>query len=260
MDISPAFCPNPFSESAWDYVGSSKAWKAGLMGVAILGSSTVNVNDIHKPSLRLEGVAPLAWPQTTWFDVSKADGDADCVCDYTPVGDDDDEGDHESLAFLINFNPDGKKDLLIFFRRADIAGAIGPEAPAPGTELTLTLTGAYDDGMPFTATDCVVIKGVKHHGHKKEHGGNDDSAGLGLPTPNPFNPVTRISYTVPSTQHVRIAVYDVAGRLVENLVNEVKAPGEYLVEWNAGSLPSGVYFYRMQTGSQTIVRRATLLK
>jgi hypothetical protein len=52
----------------------------------------------------------------------------------------------------------------------------------------------------------------------------------------------------------------VAGRLVENLVNEVKSAGEYVVEWDAGRLPSGVYFYRMQTGSQTVVRRATLLK
>ncbi len=87
-----------------------------------------------------------------------------------------------------------------------------------------------------------------------------NTAGLGLPSPNPFNPVTRISYNVPSMRHVRIAIYDVEGRLVENLVNEVKAPGEYVVEWDAGNLPSGVYFYRMQTGSETIVRRATLLK
>jgi hypothetical protein len=262
MDISPAFCPNFFPASAWDYIGSAKPWKAGILAVAVLGSSTVNVNDIDASTILLNGVAPLSWPQTTWFDVSTADGDNDCACDNVPIPDDDDDDDedHESLAYLINFDPDGKKDLLIFFRRVELAAAMGPTAPATGTEVTLSLTGAYDDGMPFTSSGCVVIKGGHGHGHPKHHGGSTVTAGLGQPSPNPFNPVTRISYNVPSTQHVRIAIYDVAGRLVENLVNEVKAPGEYMVEWNAGNLPSGVYFYRMQTGDQTLVRRATLLK
>ena len=80
---------------------------------------------------------------------------------------------------------------------------------------------------------------------------------LGFPSPNPFNPVTRINYRVPSTQHARIAIYDVAGRLVESLVDEVKGAGDYVVECNAGVLPSGVYYYRMQTGDRTIVRRVT---
>jgi hypothetical protein len=262
MDISPAFCPNFFPANAWDYIGSAKPWKAGIIAVAVLGSPTVNVNDIDASTVLLNGVAPLSWPQTTWFDVASTDGDNDCACDNVPVPDDDDDDgeDHESLAWLINFDPDGKKDLLIFFRRVDLAAAIGPTAPATGTEVTLSLTGAYDDGMPFSSSGCVVIKGGHGHGHPKHHGGSTVSAGLGQPSPNPFNPVTRISYTVPSAQHVRIAIYDVAGRLVENLVNEVKAPGEYMVEWNAGNLPSGVYFYRMQTGDQTLVRRATLLK
>jgi hypothetical protein len=83
---------------------------------------------------------------------------------------------------------------------------------------------------------------------------------LGYPSPNPFNPVTRIAYRVPASEHIHIAVYDVAGRLVEQLVDEVKGSGEYVVEWDAGRLPSGVYFYRMRTGDRTIVRRAILLK
>ena len=48
--------------------------------------------------------------------------------------------------------------------------------------------------------------------------------------------------------------------MVEDLVNETKAAGVHTVEWDAGSLPSGVYFYRMQAGGQTFVRRVTLLK
>ena len=113
------------------------------------------------------------------------------------------------------------------------------------------------DGMPFSASDCITLVG---NDKSKKRAGMDGASALGFPTPNPFNPVTRISYSVPTTQHVRIAIYDVAGRLVEDLVNETRAAGEHVVEWDAGRLPSGVYFYRMQTGDRTIVRRATLLK
>jgi hypothetical protein len=258
MDLSPSRCPNTMHANTWDYIGSAQWWKGGLFGVAVLGSSTVNPNNLVKSSIRLEGVAPLAWPQTTWFDISRADGDNQCNCDFVPV---ENGSGNEGLNDLINFNPDGKKDLLIFFRRIDIAAALGQDPPGDGTEVTLRLTGTYPDGMPFEATDCVtIVGGGEKVGTAPDDQGGQVSANLGLPSPNPFNPVTRISYNVPTAQHVRIAVYDVAGRLVENLVNEVKSPGEYMVEWNAGNLPSGVYFYRLQTGNETIVRRATLLK
>jgi flagellar hook assembly protein FlgD len=71
---------------------------------------------------------------------------------------------------------------------------------------------------------------------------------------------TRISYSVPTSQHVRIAIYDVAGRLVEDLVNETKAAGEYVVEWDAGSLASGIYFYRLRAGNTTLTKKMVFLK
>ena len=81
LDIDPLNCPNLFSARTWQYVMTGCAWRAGWMAVAVLGSETVNVNDIDKSSILLEGVAPEPWPQTTWFDVGLADGDNDCVCD-----------------------------------------------------------------------------------------------------------------------------------------------------------------------------------
>jgi hypothetical protein len=74
-----------------------------------------------------------------------------------------------------------------------------------------------DSELPWSATDCVTVVGG---GKKIDKGlGGAAQQGLGLPNPNPFNPVTRIPYALNSTQHVTIAVYDVAGRLVETLVN-----------------------------------------
>jgi hypothetical protein len=59
---------------------------------------------------------------------------------------------------------------------------------------------------------------------------------------------------------VILSIYDVAGRLVENLVDQVQAAGEHVVEWDAGTMPSGVYFCRMQVGNVIETRRLVLIK
>ncbi len=67
--------------------------------------------------------------------------------------------------------------------------------------------------------------------------------------PNPFNPTTTISYQLPTQSHVTLKVFDVLGREVETLVDQMKAAGEYTATWNAEKVPSGVYFYRIITAS-----------
>jgi hypothetical protein len=64
--------------------------------------------------------------------------------------------------------------------------------------------------------------------------------------PNPFNPVTFINYSIPVKSFVILKIYNVLGNETETLVNEVKDPGFYKVEWNAAELPSGIYFYKLQ--------------
>ena len=85
--------------------------------------------------------------------------------------------------------------------------------------------------------------------------------------PNPFNPSTTIIFSIPpvgrngiSTYKVVLKVYDVLGREVATLVNEEKAPGEYSVEFRAQSLPSGVYFYKLQAGDYTETKKMVLVK
>lgn len=79
-------------------------------------------------------------------------------------------------------------------------------------------------------------------------------------SPNPFNPVTKITYWVPQKAHVRVAVFDVAGHLVGRLVDDVRDRGEYSVVWKADMLPSGVYFCRLEVGEFTDHRKVMLLK
>jgi hypothetical protein len=81
--------------------------------------------------------------------------------------------------------------------------------------------------------------------------------------PNPFNPGTKITFSIPvGTGHAPtvLKVYDLLGREVATLVNEVKDPGSYEVTWDASGVASGVYFYRLNAGSFSETRRLVLMK
>ncbi|MBI5726209.1 MAG: T9SS type A sorting domain-containing protein, partial [Ignavibacteriales bacterium] len=78
--------------------------------------------------------------------------------------------------------------------------------------------------------------------------------------PNPFNPATTIKFNIPVTGNVSLKVYDILGREVITLVDEVKTAGSYSISFNASKLSSGIYFYRMQSGKFTQVNKMVILK
>jgi hypothetical protein len=78
--------------------------------------------------------------------------------------------------------------------------------------------------------------------------------------PNPFNPSTTISFTIPSTSHVSLKIYDVLSREVATLASEEMPAGMSSRQWNASGMPSGMYFCRLQTGSYTAMKRLLLVK
>jgi len=78
--------------------------------------------------------------------------------------------------------------------------------------------------------------------------------------PNPFNPSTTLRFTVSSAERVQLAVYDLTGRQVAELVNGHLTAGSHEVSWNARGLASGVYLVRLETGAETRVQRITLLR
>ena len=78
--------------------------------------------------------------------------------------------------------------------------------------------------------------------------------------PNPFNPSTTIKFSIPSESHVNLKIYDMLGREVRTLLNEEKVPGNYSVNFIAGNLPSGVYFYKLTAGNYTDAKKLILLK
>jgi hypothetical protein len=78
--------------------------------------------------------------------------------------------------------------------------------------------------------------------------------------PNPFNPTTTINFSIPKSGFVTIKVYDVLGREVKTLVSQELSAGNYKQQWNANRMPSGIYFYRLQSGSFTETKKLILLK
>lgn len=78
--------------------------------------------------------------------------------------------------------------------------------------------------------------------------------------PNPFNPSTAIEYAIPQRGMVSLKIYDLLGREVSQLVNKEQNAGRYKVQFNAGSLSSGIYFYKLESGSFIQIRKLMLLK
>ena len=84
--------------------------------------------------------------------------------------------------------------------------------------------------------------------------------------PNPFNPTTNISFSIPMQTDVRINIYNIMGQLVANVTNEQLNAGTYSMQWNGtdqsgNMLPSGLYFYELEAGNEfRQIKKMTLVK
>jgi hypothetical protein len=78
--------------------------------------------------------------------------------------------------------------------------------------------------------------------------------------PNPFNPTTTLEYSIPEACYVTLKLYDVLGRVVKTFVDQPQEPGVYEVPFEASSLASGVYFYRMAAGPSVMLRKMLILR
>ena len=78
--------------------------------------------------------------------------------------------------------------------------------------------------------------------------------------PNPFNPETTISYGIPTDGNVSVSIFDVNGRLIENLTNGFSVAGNYSIDWNASAQPSGMYFLKVQFGNEIKSEKIMLVK
>lgn len=122
-------------------------------------------------------------------------------------------------------------------------------------------------GETYTYTlSAVDVNGARHRLGSRQvvwnanTGGVIDEFALQQNYPNPFNPSTMISYSLAEPSLVSLSVFDLTGREVAELVRGEQAAGAYSVSFNAGNLPAGMYFYRLQAGSFNAVRKLILMK
>jgi hypothetical protein len=239
FDIRPGSCPNPFNSKWSENAGGGNSnddagpKKRGVVPTAIVGSESFDVSEIDVSSLLLMGVAPI---RHSYEDVAAPyGGDEECGC--------------------TNEGSDGYMDLTLKFPKALIAQAM--DAVYNGNVVPLTITGQLRDGTQFEGEDCVWVRSKVEAVSART---GNMSIILGSAVPNPFNPVTQISYYLPKEEFVELNVYDVRGRLLERLVARIECAGEHVVEWDARGAPSGTYFYRLQVGDLTETRKMILVR
>jgi len=126
------------------------------------------------------------------------------------------------------------------------------------------ISAGWDFGSSATALVYAKINGIEY-GTKiplgvVAHPPTETTFSLFQNFPNPFNPSTVISYQLPMASHVTLNIYDVLGRQVAILVNEKQTAGQHSINFKAGNLPSGVYFYRLATRSYIATKKMILLK
>jgi pectate lyase len=113
---------------------------------------------------------------------------------------------------------------------------------------------------PTDSIPSIITNGVKTDVEESSAPQHPVKFALDQNYPNPFNPITIIRFSVGTYGHTSLRVYDLLGREMATLVNEVKSPGSYTLEWNAVNMPSGVYFYRIDAGGFTQVKKMILIK
>jgi hypothetical protein len=78
--------------------------------------------------------------------------------------------------------------------------------------------------------------------------------------PNPFNPETKIDYTIPKSGNVKLEVFDNLGNLIKVLVNKIQYAGNYQVLFSCDNIPSGIYLYRLTTERSSITKKMVLIR
>lgn len=194
--------------------------------------------------------------------------------------------------FLADVDGDQLPDVLMSFDRGAIADLVEASTEADGHPvMVLDMGGGSFNILPLDdikASDLDLGEVIAALLEADDSGdvalnkasggdrGDGDEAGSSEPTitraagligaaPNPFNPSTTISFYLPDSRHVELAIFDVSGRLVDRLLSRTVEAGEHAVQWYgtnaAGSrVSTGVYFYRMTAGSLVETKRMTLLK
>jgi hypothetical protein len=199
--------------------------KRGVIPVALVGSDGFDVTAVDVSSVLLNGVPPV---RSSIEDVTSPYSGDGCGCAEDTL--------------------DGVPDLSFKVDAPSLLATLA--GSAPGDEVPVTLTGALLDGTPFEASDCVRLVG-----------GGARTFGPELhPLSAPRDATQLVTAVMTAPAPVSLGVYDVAGRRVAQLWSGELPAGERTLSWDASGLPSGLYFYVLQSGAGSAGSRVLILR
>lgn len=237
--------------------------------------ATISVNSLPKETMVLSGGVRVRGQLNDWITVFRS-----LTANTAPY----DLSDFDAIRFTIRgygkvqirLEQDGIKNFDFHIKRIELDGSeqiitipfsefkqISGNSkldPRLIRKISLMITKSENPSLTNLDVEFKNIMFLKKHG--------DETAGTEIPKefklaqnyPNPFNPSTLIEYTVAKPEHITIKIYNVLGKEVATLVNEVKEPGVYSVRFDAGNLSSGIYFYKFQSASYSAVKKMILQK
>ena len=104
------------------------------------------------------------------------------------------------------------------------------------------------------------IRFFDHHYNHVYSNNSDLLFDLGVPYPNPFNPVVTIELSLASSNNIKLNIYNLRGEKIDNLFLGQLNKGQYTFNWNATSYPSGIYFIKLESNNNFITRKIFLIK
>ncbi|MDP4174568.1 MAG: S8 family serine peptidase [Bacteroidota bacterium] len=137
------------------------------------------------------------------------------------------------------------------------------DSDSSGFDIKITIQDNDKRTTEFTMEPAFVVEGYPYTAMDQNEPGS-----VALPKeynlfnnyPNPFNPTTTIRYSLPKQSYVELKLFDMLGREVTTLVNKEQNAGEYKIQFNASSLPSGIYIYSIQAGDYRASKKMMILK
>ena len=222
-------------------ISSNPVWEGGLSNeaTAYIADGYVPVELVSFTAMQLNSKIILSWQTATeinnsGFEIQKR-----------KTGPENQNSDFIKIAFVTGYGSSTEKQVYSF---------TDDEGEAGNFEYRLKQID-YDGSFEYSNIVEVTIDAPKEFTFEQNY-------------PNPFNPTTKIKYSIPSVTlrqaqsdiKVILKVYDVLGNEIATLVNEVKQPGVYEVEFNATAFPSGIYFYRLKAGSFVETKKMILLR
>ncbi len=208
---------------------------------------------------------------------------------WTVTGTQSQQFDRERWSALADLGGDGRADIIIGSPRTNAVyiftdPLLGQNQLTPDADLIITGDSQRRIGNPFTgdivggSRSDLLVAGTLRLSSTDSIGVvyvYDDIAVTGIldeairiiPSsvrlfqnyPNPFNASTRISYSIPNSGYVTLKVYDMLGKEIQTLVSKVQKAGDYFFNFDASTISSGIYFYKLQASSDFVETRKMLL-